>query len=228
MQRCIDTDRKGPEHTMRLRNIPAAADAVAAHPSVIHDPLSRSAPCLTASPLHVELGMGKGQFLLSMAASYPDIQFIGMERYDSVLYRALQRLDAEGDEAPGNIAFICGDAAQADLMFLPRSVDVIYLNFSDPWPKKRHANRRLTARPFLERYRRILSAPGRIEMKTDNMGLFHFTLEELTACGWEILISTENLHADPLLSAGNHLTEYEAKFSEEGHPICKVIARPPR
>ena len=210
---------------MRLRNIPAAAQAVAESPYVIQEaslPGLRQLP----GPFQVEIGMGKGQFLFEMSRRHPQIQYIGIERHTSVLYRAVQKMDLYGEDAPQNLSFICADASCVDTMFLPGCVDRIYLNFSDPWPKKRHANRRLTSRQYLARYRAVLSESGEIEIKTDNTGLFDFTLEELSACGWSIRVLTRDLHHDPVLFRDNCMTEYEEKFSALGHPICKVIASP--
>ena len=211
---------------MRLRNIPAATEAVENSPFVLHDvsehPVSREG----GVPLHIEIGMGKGQFLLELAAENPHIRYIGIERHTSVLYRAVQKTDRPEYAGLTNLSFLCEDAARVSTMFAPGAVDLIYLNFSDPWPKKRHANRRLTSRGHLRSYRTILAADGHLEMKTDNTGLFDFTLEELTADGWRIIAATRDLHHDPVLCRGNHMTEYEAKFSGEGHAICKVIAMP--
>lgn len=212
---------------MRLRNIPAAQKAVSESPYVIQDPLHASDLLQCGRPVHIEIGMGKGQFLFAAAKENPDICFIGIERHTSVLYRAVQKAEDPSRSMPSNLSFICADACDINSMFPPDSIDLIYLNFSDPWPKKKHADRRLTSRRFLHRYEIILSQNGRIEMKTDNTALFAFTLDELHETGWEIIASTTDLHHDPLLCANNHMTEYEEKFSAQGHPICKVIARPP-
>ena len=212
---------------MRLRNIPAAQKAVSESQYVIQDPMRASDPMPYRRPVHIEIGMGKGQFLFAMADENPSVSYIGIERHTSVLYRAVQKAEDPSLRTPSNISFICADASQIESMFPPGSVDVIYLNFSDPWPKKKHADRRLTSRRFLQRYQTILSQNGRIEMKTDHAGLFAFTLDELRDTGWEIIASTTDLHHDPHLCLNNHMTEYEEKFSAEGHLICKVIARPP-
>jgi tRNA (guanine-N7-)-methyltransferase len=117
------------------------------------------------------------------------------------------------------------DARHLPDIFEKGEVDKIYLNFSDPWPKARHAKRRLTSREFLARYEKILAAQGCVEFKTDNRPLFEFSLEEVTEAGWELLASTFDLHHDEKLMEGNVMTEYEEKFSSMGNPICKLIAR---
>ena len=124
-----------------------------------------------------------------------------------------------------NIKFICMDAADVAEVFAKDEVDRIYLNFSDPWPKDRHAKRRLTSRQFFARYDQILKKEGHLEFKTDNQDLFTFSLEEVPEAGWKLDASTRDLHHDPVLSEGNVMTEYEEKFSSMGNPICKLIAR---
>ena len=161
-----------------------------------------------------------------MAARHPDRNYIGIERYSSVLLRAVERLDKlEADSrALKNIRFICMDAAQIGEVFGKGEVRGIYLNFSDPWPKKRHARRRLTSRGFFARYDQVLAPEGRVEFKTDNQDLFRFSLEEADEAGWRVLMSTWDLHSDPDMNRGNVMTEYEEKFSAKGNPICKLIA----
>ena len=172
-------------------------------------------------PLHIEIGMGKGRFIMDMAALHPDINYIGIERYSSVLLRALQKMEL--NPLP-NIKFICMDAADIAEVFAKDEVDRIYLNFSDPWPKDRHAKRRLTSRQFFARYDQILKKEGHLEFKTDNQDLFTFSLEEVPEAGWKLDASTRDLHHDAVLNEGNVMTEYEEKFSSKGNPICKLIA----
>jgi tRNA (guanine-N7-)-methyltransferase len=167
--------------------------------------------------------MGKGQFLFGQASSHPEINYIGIERYTSVLLRAIQKIDPE--QPPKNLLFVCMDAAELPEVFAEAEIARIYLNFSDPWPKDRHRKRRLTSSEFLARYDRILAADGTIEFKTDNRELFTFSLEEIDASPiWEIKAHTFDLHHTPELFAGNIMTEYEEKFSSQGNPICKLIA----
>ena len=174
-------------------------------------------------PIHIEVGMGKGQFLFAQAAAHPDINYIGIERYTSVILRAIQKIDDE--HPPKNLLFICIDAAELPTVFAPDEVSRIYLNFSDPWPKDRHARRRLTSSEFLARYDQILIPDGTIEFKTDNRGLFDFSLEEIGQSDiWQVTEHTFDLHHTPEMFTGNIMTEYEEKFSSQGNPICKLIA----
>lgn len=215
------------EEFMRLRNIPGAKEEVLDSPYVVQNPQERKgrwAECFAENrPIHMEVGMGKGRFLMEMAAKNPKISYLGMEMYDSVLLRALQRRE-EMDEEIKNLLFIREDARLLPEMFEKGEVERIYLNFSDPWPKARHAKRRLTSREFLRRYEQILTPEGQVEFKTDNRELFEFSLEEIQEAGWTLIAHTFDLHHDPVLSEGNVMTEYEEKFSAMGNPICKLIA----
>ena len=166
--------------------------------------------------------MGKGKFLHTLAKNNPDINYIGIEKYSSVLLRAIQKM--EEDELP-NLRFIRMDAEDIEEVFGEGEVDRIYLNFSDPWPKDRHAKRRLPSGQFLARYDKILKKDGVIEFKTDNRPLFDFAVEELKEAGWKADVVTYDLHADEKLMEGNIMTEYEEKFSGMGNPICKYIIR---
>ena len=215
---------------MRLRNIPRAESVLEAHDKVIKNEKELKGRWKEVfgndNPVYIEIGMGKGQFLTEMAARHPDRNYIGIERYSSVLLRAVERLDKlEADSrALENIRFFCMDAAQIGEVFEKGEVRGIYLNFSDPWPKKRHARRRLTSRGFFARYDQVLAPEGRVEFKTDNQDLFRFSLEEADEAGWRVLMSTWDLHSDPDMNRGNVMTEYEEKFSAKGNPICKLIA----
>lgn len=210
---------------MRLRNIPGADEAVTNSPCCISNPEIQKgkwqAVFPSAQPLHIEIGMGKGRFIMDLAAANPQLNFIGIERYSSVLLRALQKME----ERPlPNLKFLCMDAADITNIFEKGEVSLIYLNFSDPWPKDRHAKRRLTSRQFLERYDQILAKDGHVEFKTDNQDLFTFSLEEISEAGWHLDACTRDLHHDQTLNEGNIMTEYEEKFSSMGNPICKLIA----
>ena len=230
---------------MRLRNIPRAEGVLQAHPIVVkNERLHKGGWKLEFGndhPVYVEIGMGKGNFLLTLAKLNPEINYIGIERYSSVLLRAVERYEehcrGEGErpdsgegqalsihgEIP-NLRFICMDAAEIAEVFEPGEIDRIYLNFSDPWPKKRHAKRRLTSREYFGRYEKILCGGGRVEFKTDNTELFRFSLEEVEAAGWKLAAYTWDLHGDGRMNQGNVMTEYEAKFSGMGNPIHKLIA----
>ena len=215
---------------MRLRNIPRAESVLANSEMVIKDERHfrgkwNSEIFHNNHPLHIEVGMGKGQFILTLAEQNPDINYIGIERYSSVLLRALERFDNDEEyKDVNNIRFICMDATNLPEVFAVGEIDKIYLNFSDPWPKARHAKRRLTSKQFFERYDKILAFDGVVEFKTDNRELFDFSLEQVELAGWVLLAKTYDLHNDPTLSRGNVMTEYEEKFSGQGHPIHKLIA----
>lgn len=210
---------------MRLRNIPGADDAILSSEFCVKNPMEQKGNWQSvfpvAQPLHIEIGMGKGRFLMDMAAAHPDVNYVGIERYSSVLLRALQKM--ETDPLP-NIKFICMDATALPEVFAKDEVSRIYLNFSDPWPKDRHAKRRLTSRQFFARYNQVLTADGHLEFKTDNQELFSFSLEEIPQAGWNLDAFTRDLHHDSVLCEGNIMTEYEEKFSSIGNPICKLIA----
>ena len=215
---------------MRLRNIPGAKDAIEDSKYVIHDVQEKKGNWAEVfgneNPVHIEVGMGKGRFIMTLAELYPDVNFIGIEMYDSVLLRAIQKREEQEKEGKtlNNLFFIRMDARELPLVFEKGEVKKIYLNFSDPWPKERHAKRRLTSRQFLERYQQVLSEEGVVEFKTDNRELFEFSLEEVKEAGWKLLAHTFDLHHDVEMNMGNVMTEYEEKFSSKGNPIHKLIA----
>ena len=215
---------------MRLRNVPGSRQAVAESEYVISEERmytmkGRWQEAFGCSrPLFLEIGSGKGRFITEMAKSFPDRNYIGIEKYSSVLIKSLEKRAQLPDLT--NLLFLRMDAEEITQIFGPGEVSGIYLNFSDPWPKDRHAKRRLPGKVFLDRYRQILSPEGWIEFKTDNQDLFTFALESAKVADWEIITSTRDLHHDPVLNAGNILTEYEEKFSAKGNPICKLTARP--
>ena len=209
---------------MRLRNIPGAKDAILECDWVIDEPEKFKGEWASVfgekRPLFLEVGMGKGRFLMDMARLYPEINFIGIEKYSSVLLRAVQKLEEE--ELP-NVRLIRMDAEDLENVFAQGELDRIYLNFSDPWPKDRHAKRRLTSTRFLERYNNILTPEGRVMFKTDNKDLFDFSLEQVEEAGWILENHTYDLHHSEY-NEGNVMTEYEEKFSAKGNPICRLVA----
>lgn len=209
---------------MRLRNIPESAEAIKNSEYVINsDQIEKhdwSKEFGNDNPIHIEVGMGKGKFITELARRNPQINYIGIEKYTSVLYRAIQKL--EEVEIP-NLRFLCIDAEIIDKIFPEKGIERIYLNFSDPWPKERHAKRRLPSRQFLKRFDVILKEDGVIEFKTDNRGLFDFAVEEVEETKWNMDTITYDLHADENLNQGNIMTEYEEKFSAKGNPIHKYI-----
>ena len=211
---------------MRLRNVPGSRETIAEHKLCILEEQPQAGKWQTIfgndHPIYIEVGMGKGQFITTMAQQNPGINYIGIEKYSSVLVRALEKMDAM-DNPPTNIRFIRMDAENICSMFEKDEVSRIYLNFSDPWPKDRHAKRRLTSQEFLKRYDRILKTDGYVEFKTDNKDLFQFSLEQVEPAGWHLDAFTWDLHNDEVLNQGNVMTEYEQKFSSMGNPICKMV-----
>lgn len=164
--------------------------------------------------------MGKGKFIMELAQRNPHINYIGIERYSSVLLRGLQK---RGELELSNIFFMCVDAKELGNIFEKGEVSGIYLNFSDPWPKDRHAKRRLTSREFMNVYDQILDDNGKVEFKTDNRPLFDYSMESIPEAGWKIEMHTYDLHHSDYVQ-GNVMTEYEEKFVAKGNPICKLIA----
>ncbi len=212
---------------MRLRNITGSREVIAANEFVIHDPENHKGSWhkdifKNIQPIHIEIGMGKGQFITELATANPRINYIGIEKYSSVLLRAIQKLE---ERSLPNLVFIRMDAEYITDVFDEDEIDRIYLNFSDPWPKERHAKRRLMSGNFLDKYTHILKKDGYIEFKTDNRPLFDYALLEVPAAGWEIVKKTYDLHNDPEMIEGNIMTEYEEKFSSLGNPICKYVIR---
>ena len=212
---------------MRLRNITGSREMIAESRFVVHEPQEYKGRWRELfsndHPLRIEIGMGKGRFIMELARMHPEINYVGLEKYSSVLLRGIQKM--ETDPLP-NLYYIRMEAEEIADVFGREEVERIYLNFSDPWPKDRHAKRRLPSREFLKRYDEILVRDGVIEFKTDNEDLFRFALEEIAPAGWQLLQMTEDLHHDEKMLAGNVMTEYEEKFSALGNPIYKyVIAR---
>lgn len=211
---------------MRLRNIPGSKETIAASDYVVQNPETKKGSWKELfgndHPVQIEVGMGKGRFIMDMARLHKDRNFLGIEMYDSVLLRAVQKREQLEEELP-NLYFIRMDARNLPEVFEKGEVDRIYLNFSDPWPKDRHAKRRLTSRQFLERYEKILAEGGKVEFKTDNRPLFEFSLEEVKEAGWVLEACTFDLHHEEQMMEGNVMTEYEEKFSQAGNPIHKLI-----
>ena len=201
---------------MRLRNVKNAREIVDNSPFVVHEPKEYKGRYNEVfgndNPIELEIGMGKGNFIIDKAIKNPDINFIGVERYESVLCRALEKLE---DKQLPNVKIICIDAIELNEVF-DKEISTIYLNFSDPWPKKRHAKRRLTSHVFLPIYDLIFKDEKVIVQKTDNVGLFESSIVSLSTYGYTI----EDISLD-LASTGmeNSLTEYEAKFMSQGIKI---------
>lgn len=212
---------------MRLRNVTGSREAIADSPLVVQEPQEKKGHWREVfgndHPIRIEIGMGKGRFIMDMARANPNINYLGIEKYSSVLIRGIQKLEAD---PLSNLYFIRMEAEEITSVFAKGEVDRIYLNFSDPWPKDRHAKRRLPSREFLRRYDEILIPDGVIEFKTDNHDLFQFALAELAPAGWKLMQMTEDLHHNEQMMQGNIMTEYEERFLAKGNPICKyIIAR---
>lgn len=213
---------------MRLRNIPGSEEVLENSNYVINDPKKFKENWNTVfenkNPIHIEIGMGKGKFIVTLAKQNPEINFIGIEKYSSVLLRAVQKLQEEENDLR-NLRLICIDAKEIEDVFGKEEIKKLYLNFSDPWPKDRHAKRRLTSKEFLKRYESIIERNGLIEFKTDNKILFDFSLEEYKKSNWELNAVSFDLHNDASLNRNNVMTEYETKFSQMGNPIFKMILK---
>ena len=211
---------------MRLRNIRGSKDVIASCPFVVQEPEScrgRWAEIFgNENPIHIEVGMGKGRFLMDMAVLHPEINYVGIEMYDSVLLRAVQKREKLETEIK-NLFFIRMDARQLPEVFAEGEVDRIYLNFSDPWPPNRQRKRRLTWRAYLEVYDEILRQQGDLCFKTDNQRFFEWSLQEICQFGWLLQNISLDLHNSDF--EGNVMTEYEEKFSSEGSRIYRVEAR---
>lgn len=209
---------------MRLRNVPGARETIIENQFSIQEPEQKKGKWAEVfgndHPIHIEVGMGKGQFIIEMAKRNPEINYIGIEKYSSVLVRAVEKVE---DFEQNNLRLIRMDAENIEEVFDKDEVDRIYLNFSDPWPKDRHAKRRLTSTRFLERYNNILTPEGRVMFKTDNKDLFDFSLEQVEEAGWILENHTYDLHHSEY-NEGNVMTEYEEKFSAKGNTICRLVA----
>jgi tRNA (guanine-N7-)-methyltransferase len=209
---------------MRLRNIRGSRETVAANDYVVHEPEKQKGKWKdlfgNEHPIHVEIGMGKGKFIMQLAAMNPQINYIGIEKYSSVLLRALEKRE---ETELSNLYFLRFDAEYLNDIFDKDEISRIYLNFSDPWPKDRHAKRRLTSKEFLAKYDQCLKKEGEVIFKTDNRMLFDFSVEEAGIAGWELKEVTYDLHHSEYIE-GNVMTEYEERFSAMGNPIHRLVA----
>ena len=208
---------------MRLRNVKNKEEILNNTTYLEIDPNSNKGKWETIfnnnNPIHIEIGMGKGDFIIESAIRYPNINFIGIEKYSSVLARAIEKLN---DKELPNLRLIRMDANFIEDVF-SKEIDVIYLNFSDPWPKKRTAKRRLTSDIFLEKYKTIFKKDHIIIMKTDNMHLFEYSLESLSRNGYVLEKVSLDLHNSDI--ENNIETEYERKFVLKGNNIYYVYAK---
>lgn len=207
---------------MRLRNVKGASTIIENCPFVIKDYKEYKGKYKklfnNSNPIHIEIGMGKGDFIIGMAKKYPNINFIGIEKFDSVIVRAIEKIE---EEIP-NLKLIRMDATEIVEVF-DKEIDVIYLNFSDPWPKNRHSDRRLTSLKFLKRYDSLFKNEKNIIMKTDNRKLFEFSIIEFTNYNYKIEELSLDLYKDDIKD--NVQTEYERRFHELGFPIYKISVK---
>ena len=201
---------------MRMRKKKHGAERIEA----CGDLILHSAADIPTGSVHLEIGCGKGAFITECAKRNPEISFVALERISDVLLLAAEKVRAEGLT---NVRFLIEDAKNIPQYFAPGQVERIYLNFSDPWPKKGYAKRRLTHESYLALYRQVLSDTGSVFLKTDNKNLFDFSLSEFDRCGFRLKNITYDLHHSPLQSE-NIMTEYEANFSAKGFAINRVEA----
>lgn len=210
---------------MRLRNVKGSQEIVDASEYVLKNPSQFKGKWSEVfgkkSPLFIEIGMGKGKFITTLAKQNPEINYIGIEKFSSALVRGLEK---QNQLKLFNLFFLRENAEYLPEFFERGEVNRIYLNFSDPWPKDRHTKRRLTSKEYFKRYEQVLSLDGIVEFKTDNQALFDFSLEEALFAGWEVIEYTTNLHQSEMAN-GNVMTEYEEKFSSQGNPIFKMIVK---
>ena len=207
---------------MRLRNVKGAKEKILSSRYNIDNPFDNidkwNKIFNNSNPIYIEIGMGKGKFIIENAINNPNINYIGIEKFDSVIVRAIEKV--EQLDIP-NLKFIRMDATRIDEVF-NKEIDRIYLNFSDPWPKDRHSKRRLTSPIFLEKYDKVFKKDNIIEMKTDNIDLFNYSIDSLKAHGYNIEYITNDLHRE---NVDNIMTEYEERFSLLNNKINKLIAR---
>ena len=209
---------------MRLRNVKGAREKISISNSVIDNPRELKGKWDTYfgndNPIYIEIGMGKGKFIIENAIKNPNINYIGIEKFSSVLVRAIEKKESL-EENVENLVFLRFDAEYIEEIFSPEEIGRIYLNFSDPWPKDRHAKRRLTSKEFFARYNNILCKDGVVIFKTDNNDLFDFSLEQVELANWNLLNKTRDLHNSEYVE-NNIMTEYEEKFVNEGIKINRM------
>ena len=207
---------------LRLKNVKNASNIIKGSEYIILNPNDYKGKWNklfgNQNPINIEIGMGKGDFIIEMAKKNPNVNFIGIEMFDSVMVRAVQKLENQNLD---NLKLIRMDATYINDVF-DREIDTIYLNFSDPWPKKRHEKRRLTSHEFLKRYDLIFKGSKNIIQKTDNIGLFAFSLQSLSTFGCVLNFVTLDLHQTK--TEDNVMTEYEKKFVSNGVKICMLKA----
>ncbi|MEJ7451737.1 tRNA (guanosine(46)-N7)-methyltransferase TrmB [Staphylococcus xylosus] len=209
---------------MRMRYKPWAEDYLKKEPNIVDIDGSHAGQISdwfdNNQPIYIEIGSGMGQFITTLAAQNPDINFISMEREKSVMVKVLDKVL---DQGLTNIKLICNDAIELNEYFKDEEISRIYLNFSDPWPKKRHTKRRLTYHTYLTLYKQVLKKDGELHFKTDNRGLFAYSLESMSQFGMYFTKINLNLHQEDVET--NIETEYERKFSDKGSRIYRMEAK---
>ncbi|MEB7384972.1 tRNA (guanosine(46)-N7)-methyltransferase TrmB [Staphylococcus xylosus] len=209
---------------MRMRYKPWAEDYLKKEPNIVDIDGSHARQISdwfdNDQPIYIEIGSGMGQFITTLAAQNPDINFISMEREKSVMVKVLDKVL---DQGLTNIKLICNDAIELNEYFKDEEISRIYLNFSDPWPKKRHTKRRLTYHTYLTLYKQVLKKDGELHFKTDNRGLFAYSLESMSQFGMYFTKINLNLHQEDVET--NIETEYERKFSDKGSRIYRMEAK---
>lgn len=209
---------------MRLRNVPGAREMLQSRSNFILEPENLKGKWAeyfnNTHPIHIEIGSGKGKFITTLAMQNEDINYIAMEKFATVLLKLIKKIPEEG--LP-NLAILNVDAEMLTQFFEQGEISKIYLNFSDPWPRKRHAKRRLTHFHFLENFKALLKTDGTIALKTDNQDLFDFSIEQFELAGYLLEDITYDLHQSTL-SERNVTTEYEERFISQGMPIYGLTA----
>ena len=209
---------------MRMRYKPWAEDYLKKEPNIVDIDGSHAGRISewfdNDQPIYIEVGSGMGQFITTLAAKHPEINFISMEREKSVMIKVLDKVIEQGLT---NLKLICNDAIELNDYFKDGEVSRLYLNFSDPWPKKRHTKRRLTYQTYLALYKQVLKDDGEIHFKTDNRGLFAYSLESMSQFGMYFTKINLNLHEED--DEENIETEYERKFSDKGSRIYRMEAK---
>lgn len=212
---------------MRLRRIPGTKEKLAATGDIlVKNPSAHrgrwQSYFAAPAPLHLEIGCGRGLFITTAAQQDPQHNYIGLELREEMIAESIQRLDGD---TPGNLCFLWQDASLLSETFAPGEVEKIYLNFSDPWPKKRHAKRRLTHPNFLQHYQQVLPPGGLLQLKTDSLSLFDFSLDTLQQQGWRIVEQDRAYHLT--IDPDNILTEYEMRFRRQGKELYRFVAAAP-
>ncbi|MEG2351058.1 MAG: tRNA (guanosine(46)-N7)-methyltransferase TrmB [Bacilli bacterium] len=207
---------------MRLKNVKNAATIIENSKYVIDNPTNYYGRWKETfgnkNIIKIEIGMGKGDFIIENALTYPDVNFIGIEMFDSVMVRAVQKLN---DKLIPNLRLIKMDASKIDQVF-NHEIDTIFLNFSDPWPKTRHSKRRLTSHVMLNQYNNTFKDKRTIIQKTDNINFFAFSISSLSTYGYVLEKVTLDLHKE--MPESNIMTEYEKRFFQEKKKICMLEA----